>query len=194
MDKKIPQLTESVGYLLQRLEDQLAGDREALTQIRFPRKFIRTRSYYEKSVWFLQSDNLRKNIAYTLQVNDVNLWVMTRFDLRGPAESLLVKQATITIVSILEAILQGVWTQERLGRTTHPRFQQLISATIKRFELPDTLEADLHAKRQFRNQVHFHTVREPEWNRYSLQDYRDAVATLYDLLHALSDAYQRLAP
>lgn len=189
MNNNIDALTSSIGQQLSALERVMSEQKISRVEIRFPRGFIRTRSYHERRLAFLSDGIARRNIAYTLQVTDVNRWVLDRFDLMGPAESLFVKQATITVVSILEAILQAVWDTEHPDSRKSLRFVRLIDAVAAMGALSDTTINALHEARLFRNQIHFHSVQVPEWNRYGREDYTKTVQTLHGLLDDLSAHY-----
>lgn len=189
MDKYVNRLTLAIGHQLKTLEKTLDEQSIEHVAIRFPRGFIRTRSYHEKRLSFLPDGVAKRNIAYTLQVTDVNRWMLNRFDLRGPAQSLFIKQAAITLISVLEAVLQTVWNTENPGTTKSLKFFQLINKTEFAGMLSQSTASALHNARQFRNQIHVQSVATPEWDRYGLSDYNKTIKTLQMLLDNLSTYY-----
>ena len=70
-----------------------------------------------------------------------------------------------------------------------PTFYKIIDHIAITCHFPAKIVEALHTARQFRNQIHFYSVSEPEWNRYGLDDYNRSIRTLQELLLYLTKHY-----
>lgn len=182
----IEELIQELGRGLQSLESRLStGQRSA---IRFPRGQIRTVAYYEQRLRFLRADVTRKNIAYTLQATDVNRWLVYRFDLGLSAASAFMKQATITEVSVIEAILYADWIQRYSPNCERPSFVKLIRQAENDRRITGELAHRLHEARHIRNNIHLYRVDHPERSDYDLLTYTQVVNTELQLVQELGQA------
>ncbi len=91
MSADIETLVARIGKDLQALEDTLKAGADKRTKVRFPRGVLRTATYFRDRFWFIRSENLRRNIAYTLILSDVYRWVLNRTDLWGTPREMLIK-------------------------------------------------------------------------------------------------------
>ncbi|PSR20259.1 MAG: hypothetical protein C7B45_15725 [Sulfobacillus acidophilus] len=182
----LDQLVEELGQGLQCLESRLSKGQHA--RIRFPRGQIRTVAHYEKRLSFLHANVTRKNIAYTLQAADVNRWLVYRFDLGLSAASAFMKQATITEVSVMEAILYADWSQHNSPKHEKPSFIQLIKQAEIAGRITPGLAQKLHEARHIRNNIHLYRVDHAERADYDLWTYMDVVHTESQLVQELGNA------
>lgn len=77
-------------------------------RIRFPAGYIRTSNEFETRYHLSQlvsSKNVRKNISYALQLSDYYNFLINRFYIWGSIETMLIKQAFINLISIIEALI-----------------------------------------------------------------------------------------
>lgn len=181
-------LVEEISRGLQELELRL-GSLDNQAGVRFPRGIIRKRAHLEGRLDFLPATVTRRNLAYCLQLTDVNRWVMNRFDLDLSAGSLFRKQAAITMASLMEAVLvEAVRSRAGDAAGGHLTFYGAINAAMRAGWISRELADQLHDVRGRRNDVHLHRVEERELDRYDLAYYNDHVLVLHRLLEELSSS------
>lgn len=77
-------------------------------RIRIPSGYIRTsgtfwQKYHLSKI--VKSRNTRNNISYALQLSDFYNFLINRFNIWGSIETMLLKQAFVNVVSIIEALI-----------------------------------------------------------------------------------------
>lgn len=182
----IEEVAAEVGRGLQHFELRVQDSQTATARIRFPRGVIRTRNYYvQANVPFLTDSVIARNIAYTFQATDINRWVVNRFDLDLSARSLFYKQACITMVSAMEAVLTGVWHSLHPERSMKRRLVDVIEDLVQEGVLSRETAVDLHEVRRARNDIHLQRVTHREWNTYNVRDYNRVVLIEHRMLEEL---------
>lgn len=81
---------------------------ESSEKINIPSSYIRVNEYFIKKYHLREivSDaHVRKNMAYTLQLSDLNNYLINRFFIWGSVETMFLKSAIINLVSVLEALI-----------------------------------------------------------------------------------------
>ncbi len=184
----IANLVSELGQGLQSLENHIAAETLPPAKIRFPRGTIGTVRHFEHRLRFLQDDVVKRNIAYTLQLTDVNQWLINRFDLGLSAGSLFMKQATITVITVMEAILYADWSQRHRSAKRIPRFVELIDLAGRDSRISRPLQSELHKVRDIRNNIHLARVGEAEGRKYDIGQYRHVVLLQQRLIEALANA------
>lgn len=188
----IGEMAEELGRGLQCLEGRLQDVPTKVATIRFPRSVIRPSGYYVRNhLAFLPNDVTRRNIAYTLQATDVNRWLVNRFDLGLSARSIFYKQACVTMVSAMEAVLGAVWCHRHEDRRRPKSFAVVIDALADEGLISSETARLLHEARNVRNNIHVHRVPQLEWNRYSTGVYNSIVRTEHRVFEELREAARR---
>ena len=183
----IPNIVNELGQGLQSLEEKMPAQIPSRVKIRFPRGTIRTVRHFEHRLRFLQDDVVKRNIAYTLQLTDVNQWLVNRFDIGLSAGSLFMKQATITVITIMEAILYADWSQRHPALKRIPRFAQLIDLAAREGRISPSLKIELHQVRDIRNNIHLSRVSQAEGSKYTIVQYQHVVLIQQRLIDELQN-------
>lgn len=77
-------------------------------RIQFPSDYIRNNHYFMNKYHLysiVSNSNVRKNIAYTFQLSDMNNFLANRFNIWGSVETMFFKSFVINVISIFEAII-----------------------------------------------------------------------------------------
>ena len=106
---ELKKAAEQAGDLLQQIHDYCAENNlnwamcdEA--KVRFPRGFICQAGAQRMRLRFVQDQGLRDNLAYTLILSDVVLWVKLRTDLWGTPKHMMTKLYAFLIGTLCESI------------------------------------------------------------------------------------------
>jgi hypothetical protein len=189
MSSSIGTLVERIGNDLQTLEDALKAGGEIRTKVRFPRGVLRTATYFREKFWFIRSENLRRNIAYTLILSDVYRWVLNRNDLWGTPREMLIKEGVCLVGSLAESItkdaLRGVCSKNTGYKARIKKLRELDAIDGK-------LQANLEWLWDYRNREHLFLVDEWEYGHYKLQHYNKAILTLRGLRDGLDKYFREL--
>lgn len=82
------------------------------SRIIFPSGYIRTKSYFAKKYRlyeFFSNTELASNMAYALQLSDLYNFILNRFNIWGPLETMVYKAAIINYVCIIESFIGQVF-------------------------------------------------------------------------------------
>lgn len=166
--RELQYAVDKTGELLQEIQNycvQNGGNwREVpAAKVRFPRGFIRPASLQRRRIPFVQDKALKDNIAYTLILSDVILWLQIRTDLWGTPNEMLTKLYVFLIGSLCESItkdyLSGVCGKNYKGRTEYLVKTEIISPELK---------ADLDWLWDTRNKMHLFQLEDREYeNEYN---------------------------
>lgn len=178
--------SEKAGVLLQEIHDYCQANDLNWTEceesrVRFPRGFIRTASDQRRRLTFIEDGSLRDNLAYTLILSDVVLWVLLRTDLWGTPKHMLTKMYAFLGATLCESItkvyLSGVCGQNFKRRNEFMLANQMIDAATK---------DDLDWLWDLRNRMHLFQLDAREYeNDYSDQCHVRVVKTFRNLIRAL---------
>ncbi len=84
---------------------------ERKQRIQIPTGYIRTRDYYLYKYGLKEICNndpvVALNIAYNLEMTDFHNYILNRLGIYGPILAMMYKQATINVVSIIEALFKA---------------------------------------------------------------------------------------
>jgi len=124
--KDLKKASEEAGALLQQIHDYCAENNLTWAecteaQVRFPRGFIRTASLQRKRLPFIDDKSLKDNLAYTIILSDVVLWLKLRTDLWGTPKEMLTKLYVFLIGTLCESI-----TKEYLSSTCGKNFKKRV--------------------------------------------------------------------
>ena len=153
-------------------------------QVRFPRGFLRTVHQWRHAVEFVRPTTVRNNIAYTLMMHDVHVWLLKRTDIAGLARDMLIKAAIASLGAIGEALLIQATTPP-LGR------RQRIVSRIEHLHAEGVLTKssvdDLGWLWQMRNRQHLFELSEREFDFYSDDDHARAETAVAVLISGLRE-------
>lgn len=177
---------EAAGVLLQQMqnyceENKLTWAECPEAKVRFPRGFIRTASLQRKRLPFVEDKALRDNLAYTLILSDVILWLRLRTDLWGTPQEMLTKLYVFLVGSLCESItkeyLEGV-----CGRNFKKRNEFLVEKDI----ITKDLQKDLDWLWDTRNRMHLFQLDSPEYkNDYDNDCHQRSIRTFRSLIASL---------
>ncbi|MCS6772423.1 MAG: hypothetical protein NZ740_10450, partial [Kiritimatiellae bacterium] len=171
----------------QELENRLKAEGEKPIKIRFPRGYLRTASHFREKYWFIQDENLRRNIAYTLILSDVYRWLLNRTDLWGTAREMIIKEGICLVGNLCESITKDAARNICDNKTS---FKKRTEAMVKHGMISAELKKSLDELWDWRNREHLFLLDEWEYGKYTLKHYNDAMRTLQALRKAL-DPYSK---
>lgn len=177
---------EEAGALLQQIHDyctinDLNWAKCEESKVRFPRGFIRTASLQRKRIPFVEDKTLKDNLAYTLILSDVVLWLKLRTDLWGTPKEMLTKLYVFLIGTLCESItkdfLSGV-----CGKNYKKRNEYMVAHKI----ITTELQIQLDWLWDIRNRMHLFQLDSCEYkNEYTEECHQRCVNTYRELLAAL---------
>ena len=176
---------EEAGVLLQKIqnyceENELNWAECPEAKVRFPRGFIRTAALQRHRLSFVVNPSLRSNLAYTLILSDVVLWLKLRTDLWGTPKEMLIKLYVFLIGSLCESItkeyLEGVCSHGYKKRNEFLVTNGIISAELK---------TELDWLWDTRNKMHLFQLESPEYeNEYNNNCHTRCVEAFRSLIAA----------
>ena len=177
---------EQAGILLQQIqnyleENDLNWSECPEAKIRFPRGFIRQAGLQRKRLDFLENRALKDNLAYTLILSDVVLWLKIRTDLWGTPKEMLTKLYVFLIGTLVESI-----TKEYLEGICGKNFKRRNEFLVENGVIDGDLKVDLDWLWDTRNRMHLFQLDTREYeNDYDEKCHRRCVKTFRRLLAAL---------
>lgn len=181
-DEELAAAVAEAGRLVQEIHDYVGRDLSRSAKLRFPRGYLRTADQARRRLAFLADRSLRSNIAYTMQLADVQHWILVRTDLGGMAKEMVIKLQIFLLGTIIESITK-VHLRGRCGghfcrRTEYLQQEGVIGAALK---------VDIDWLWQLRNNMHLFQLEDTEWSStdYTVASHNRAVRTFRALLTAL---------
>lgn len=133
-DRDLARAADEASALLQAIQDYLGRKPHEAARVRFPRGYLRTASTLRKRFDFIENKELKSNLAYTLILSDVILWVLHRTDIAGTARDMLIKLFLFLGGTLIESItkdyLKGICGKNFKGRTQYLKDQGIIDEQI----------------------------------------------------------------
>jgi len=179
---------EQAGALLQQIqnyleENDLNWNECPEAKVRFPRGFIRQAALQRKRLGFLDNRALKDNLAYTLILSDVVLWLKIRTDLWGTPKEMLTKLYVFLIGTLVESI-----TKEYLEGICGKNFKRRNEFLIEIGVIDEELQTDLDWLWDTRNRMHLFQLGAREYeNDYDEKCHDRCVKTFRRLLNALRE-------
>jgi hypothetical protein len=183
-DAELAAAVEEAGALLQSIQDYVGRDFTRPAKVRFPRGYIRTAEEGRRRLAFLEDQRLRSNIAYTMQLADVQHWLMMRTDLSGMAKEMVIKLQIFLLGTIVESVTK-VFLRGRCGGNFTRRAAYLHEQGI----VSEALSQDIVWLWDMRNRMHLFQLEEIEWlaNEYTVANHNKAVRTFRELITAINE-------
>lgn len=185
-DADLLKLTNQADEALQEIQNALGRDERTAGKVRFPRGFLQAAGKIRMHLRFVNRNVVRNNIAYTLMLHDVHLWLLRRTDLAGLARDMLVKACLTSLGSVAEALLIDHFTG-RMGR--RQKFTSRTKRLVDEGVICQQLKEDLDWLWGMRCRQHLYELMTAEFDFYRLEDHKRARATLSALVKALNNAY-----
>lgn len=181
-DDELREAVDEVSALIQQIQDYVGRDFSKPAKVRFPRGYLRTAAESRRRVNFLADTTLRSNIAYTIQLADVQHWILSRTDLSGIAREMVIKLQMFLLGTIVESVTKN-YLRGRCGGNFAKRTQYLLDTGL----IDSALKADIDWLWNIRNNMHLFQLDGIEWSStdYTLADHNRAVRAFRRLIVAL---------
>jgi len=178
---------KKAGDLLQEIQDYCAANRLNWAtcedaKVRFPRGFIRPAGTQRLRLPFVKNQSLKDNLAYTLILSDVVLWIKLRTDLWGTPKHMVTKLYAFLIGTLCESMTKD-YVAGACGKNFKMRNEYLLEHHIIDQETKDNLDWiwDL------RNRMHLFQLEAREYeNEYTDECHARCVTTFRQIIRALA--------
>lgn len=187
-DEELVEAAEKAGQLLQSIHDYCKKNNKIIAdypeaKVEFPRGFIRKAAYQRDRFPFIMCDELKSNLAYTLILSDVVMWLIVRTDISGIAKDMLHKLFMFLIATVVESTtksyLKGFCSKNYKDRTKYLLENNIIDADLK---------SELDWLWDVRNNMHLFQLQEREYkNEYGVESHLKCIKTFRKLLAALRE-------
>lgn len=184
-DDELRIAVDQVNRLIQQIQDYSGRDLTKPARIRFPRGYLRTAAEARKRVNFLSDYVLKSNIAYTMQLADVQHWILCRTDLSGIAKEMTIKLQIFLLGTIIESITKN-YLHGRCGGHFNKRTEFLLDNGY----IDNALKIDIEWLWDVRNRMHLFQLDNTEWSstEYTIANHNRAVRAFRKLLVALGES------
>jgi len=181
-DDELKAAVDEASGLIQQIQDYVGRDFSKPAKVRFPRGYLRTAAESRRRVNFLADTTLRSNIAYTIQLADVQHWILNRTDLSGMAKEMVIKLQMFLLGTIIESVTKN-YLRGRCGGNFCRRTQFLLDNGM----IDATLKTDVDWLWDIRNNMHLFQLDDIEWSStdYTVANHNRAVRAFRRLLVAL---------
>lgn len=181
-DDELREALDEASRLIQQIQDYVGRDFSKPAKVRFPRGYLRTAEESRRRVNFLPDTTLRSNIAYTIQLADVQHWILNRTDLSGIAKEMVIKLQMFLLGTIVESVTKN-HLRGLCGGNFAKRTQYLLDNEI----IDSTLKTDIDWLWDIRNNMHLFQLGDIEWSStdYTIANHNRAVRAFRRLLVAL---------
>ena len=175
------------GDLMQEIQDYCAANRLNWAEcedakVRFPRGFIRPASTQRLRLSFVQDQSLKDNLAYTLILSDVVLWIKLRTDLWGTPKHMVTKLYAFLIGTLCESM-----TKEYLAGACGKNFKRRNEYLLEYQIIDQRTKDNLDWLWDLRNRMHLFQLEAREYeNEYTDECHTRCVTTFRQLVRALT--------
>lgn len=181
-DSELQAAIDEASGLIQQIQDYVGRDFSKPAKLRFPRGYLRTAAEARRRVSFFDDTTLRSNIAYTMQLADLQHWLLNRTDISGMAKEMVIKLQMFLLGSIVESVTKN-YLHGRCGGNFCRRTQYLVDNEI----IESTLKTDIDWLWDLRNNMHLFQLNDIEWSstNYTVANHNRAVRAFRKLLSNL---------
>ena len=190
-DRTLRVAVRQAGDLLQAAQDYLGRKLSERARVRFPRGYLRAASDWREQLGFMRSAGVKNNVAYSLMLLDLYLWLLRRTDLAGTAQDMVVKAVLATTGSVAEAILIDHFAGV-LGK--RQSFKARTRRLVQDGTVDHALQVELDWLWDMRCRQHLFELDVSDFAFYTLKDHERAVRALVTLMRALQAAYDATEP
>ena len=182
-DSGLKNAVTQASILLQEIQDYCGRKYNASARARFPRRFLRTAAEQRGRLSFVENNDLKSNLSYSLILSDTIHWLLTRTDIAATAKEMLIKLHIFIGRALIESItkdyLKGVRTPQKTykNRTLSLKDKGIIDARLKE---------DLDWIWDTRNNIHLFGLTEREYvNEYNTTSQSRAAKAFRDFVEIL---------
>jgi len=187
MDDDINVIIKNLSNNLQTLEVKLSQEGIKKVNIRFPRGVLRTASYFRTRLSFIEDATLKRNLSYHLQLSDVYRWLLNRFDIGLTAKEMIIKEGLCLFGNITGSIV--TYLADRIEpRKSNRGVNGSITLLKKKKIISSELQRNLRWLWGIRCKEHINTLKDWEFQKYTLEQYNKSVAIWQRLEIELKEA------
>lgn len=186
--EKIDEIVKEIGDKFQLLEEELKKQGIEKVEIKFPRGFLPKTQSYRSKLSFIEDDTLRRNLSYHLMLIDIYNWILNRFDIAFTGGEMLIKQAIFQFGLVSDALVQYV-AEIKEPTPLERGFKGSLTVLVKHKIITEELRKNLEWLWGIRNKAcHLDTLKEREFEKYSLKNYEKALSIWQELEEQLISA------
>lgn len=179
---RLRDLSNEASAVLQEIQGITGRESVEEAIVRFPRGFLRPAAVQRARFPFIDDDDLKANLAYTLILSDAVYWLLIRTDIAATAREMLIKLFIFLGGAMIESITKN-YLYGLCGRGFRDRNQYLVDAGI----ITPQLKTDLDWVWDMRNNMHLFLLEEREYNNdYTLESQQRCTRAFKGLVETLA--------
>lgn len=186
-ERSLSEWVQRASEALQEIQNVAGRKPLDAARVQFPRGYLTEIGKRRLALGFVRSNTVRNNVAYTLMLHDVHMWILGRTDLAGLASDMVIKSCLATLGSVAEALITDATTPP-LGK--RQKFSSRADYLVTLGATDEMLAEDLKWLWDMRCRQHLFELTETEFDFYSQEDLDRAVDTVRRLLKSL-DAFSK---
>jgi hypothetical protein len=185
-DTELVAAVNDANGLLQQIQNYAGRENRQDARVRFPRGFLRTTQEARAILPFVRKGLLKKNLAYSILLDDVYRWILMRTDLSGIAADMVMKAHIALKGSVAEALLVDHYAGIMGKRQPFAkRTARLVADSV----ISEELKTDLDWLWEVRCQQHLYELDISEFDAYDRAYLVRATRAVNGLIAALSAAH-----
>ncbi|WKE67098.1 hypothetical protein PVT67_07645 [Gallaecimonas kandeliae] len=183
-DEELAVAVRKAGQILQEIQDYCGRENRQDAKVRFPRGYLRTASEQRSRLEFVQSQDLKSNLSYTLILTDSILWLLVRTDIAATAKDMLIK----VFIFLGGALIEGILSDYLSGVVGRQRsFKKRTEYLLENDLITQTLHDDLNWVWDMRNNMHLFLLDGREYeNSYNASSHVRCANAFKELIQTLS--------
>ena len=176
-DAELIRTISEINEKIQSVNDYL-GDRDFdEARLRFPRGYLRSCATHRGKYNFLEDKVLQRNISYAKLTTDIFRWLLNRTDISMVAREMLIKQGISIMGSVAESVVKTV-LKGLPGGGNKQNFGKKVETLLLMEKIDEETRDELTWLWDTRGNIHLMLLEEPEYNKYTLEQYNRAVKAL----------------
>lgn len=185
-DDELAKVAARVSADLQAIQNYLGERNCEQGRIRFPRGFIRRAENFRNRFWFLGSEVLRRNLAYSFIASDVFRWILNRTTLVGVAKEMMIKE----VICLMAAITESITKEYLKGQISNKKgYKERTAKLVELNIIDENIRDELNWLWDKRETEHIFLAEEREHGLYQVRDSNRAVRVVQALIEKI-DAYE----
>ncbi|MHA1344852.1 MAG: hypothetical protein ACTSVO_07125 [Candidatus Heimdallarchaeaceae archaeon] len=194
------ELIDQINFLLLELNKHNKNTEEELIKIQFPTGVILTVENYRKQTPFILDDILQRNIAYNLMLDDVYIWLLNHFGFYSVVKEMIIKNAITNLGNVLEAIIRHIAQKnsrkiksvsEQELKNAEPGIHKSLSILSSKRVINKKQTEEILWVWKIRCKQHLVSLKQKEFERYTIEDYNRALKTWNNLQKKLYAACEK---
>lgn len=173
--KTTDELVGMMAELSQELTARFENERRLL-KVPFPQGYIRTLGSLKKR-WPYLPNEIKRTLACTLQLCDINKWQLNVFRIGLTAGNVWEWHCMLPVISVMETLSHG-YGVHRMGYDQNLQFKRIINKLYNDKVITIELRDELHILRELRNEVHLFLKGWIEMHSDKPERYNRSVRTL----------------